>query len=369
MLRYGSEGPSVTKLQDQLRAAGFDPGASDGVFGSKTLAAVKAFQKAKGLSVDGIVGPKTQGALDGGGSSTSTKTSTSTGTSTGDDEVTKYLRETYGPLAWAVDHPELGPILREAAADGWGSTEIQGAITQTKWWTENSDHIRQFTQRENEDPASLEADIQAESLFFEVAAERLGGSLSGDRLRKLATDSLKFNWSNQQKASALTEAIKAPNKGYAAGDLGATKLDLQALARQYLVTVDDRTLNNFALKVASGAASVSGFEAYVANLAVGKYPTLKKYIEQGITPETFFAPYQQEIASLLEVSPQAVDFAKDARFKPVIDYAGSDGSKRPMTLSETSRYVRGLDEWKRTDNARSEAARLGETLLRTFGVV
>ncbi|AEI63122.1 peptidoglycan-binding protein [Corallococcus macrosporus] len=66
-LRLGARGAAVTTLQNQLRAAGFNPGASDGVFGPKTLAAVQAFQRARGLQVDGIAGPKTRGALSSAG--------------------------------------------------------------------------------------------------------------------------------------------------------------------------------------------------------------------------------------------------------------------------------------------------------------
>ncbi len=62
-LRQGANGPSVVTLQKKLAAAGFNPGAADGDFGPKTLAAVKAFQQAKGLAADGIVGPKTWNAL------------------------------------------------------------------------------------------------------------------------------------------------------------------------------------------------------------------------------------------------------------------------------------------------------------------
>ncbi len=65
-LRGGSSGPAVEDLQRRLKAAGFDPGPTDGQFGPKTRAAVIAFQQAKGLMVDGIVGPQTQGALLGG---------------------------------------------------------------------------------------------------------------------------------------------------------------------------------------------------------------------------------------------------------------------------------------------------------------
>jgi peptidoglycan hydrolase-like protein with peptidoglycan-binding domain len=62
-LRLGSTGPDVRRLQQLLIANGFSPGAVDGIFGSKTQAAVMAFQKSKGLVVDGIVGVKTWTAL------------------------------------------------------------------------------------------------------------------------------------------------------------------------------------------------------------------------------------------------------------------------------------------------------------------
>jgi peptidoglycan hydrolase-like protein with peptidoglycan-binding domain len=62
-LRAGSRGSDVVALQQRLVALGYNPGATDGDFGSATTAAVIAFQKAKGLPVDGVVGPKTWDAL------------------------------------------------------------------------------------------------------------------------------------------------------------------------------------------------------------------------------------------------------------------------------------------------------------------
>lgn len=62
-LRLGSTGPDVRRLQELLIANGFSPGAVDGIFGQKTQAAVFAFQKSKGLVVDGIVGIRTWTAL------------------------------------------------------------------------------------------------------------------------------------------------------------------------------------------------------------------------------------------------------------------------------------------------------------------
>jgi hypothetical protein len=62
-LRRGSKGPDVVHLQQRLTAKGFSPGAHDGDFGPATDRAVRSFQAARGLVVDGIVGPKTWGAL------------------------------------------------------------------------------------------------------------------------------------------------------------------------------------------------------------------------------------------------------------------------------------------------------------------
>ncbi|MHC4599095.1 MAG: peptidoglycan-binding protein [Planctomycetota bacterium] len=49
----------VLSVQGKLKSRHFDPGPVDGIFGPKTLRAVKAFQKAAKLPDDGLVGPKT----------------------------------------------------------------------------------------------------------------------------------------------------------------------------------------------------------------------------------------------------------------------------------------------------------------------
>lgn len=73
--KYGSRGNEVTQIQTKLKRWGYYNGAIDGIYGSKTLAAVKAFQRKNGLTVDGIAGQKTLAAMgitSTGNSSTST---------------------------------------------------------------------------------------------------------------------------------------------------------------------------------------------------------------------------------------------------------------------------------------------------------
>lgn len=64
-LSIGSRGDDVAELQMQLKQMGYYSGDVDGVFGEMTDAAVKAFQEANSMYVDGIVGPVTRGVLEG----------------------------------------------------------------------------------------------------------------------------------------------------------------------------------------------------------------------------------------------------------------------------------------------------------------
>ena len=63
ILKQGSKGGNVRALQMLLNGHGFNCGKVDGSFGPDTLAAVKAFQKAKKLAMDGCVGAQTWAAL------------------------------------------------------------------------------------------------------------------------------------------------------------------------------------------------------------------------------------------------------------------------------------------------------------------
>ncbi|MCM3729084.1 C39 family peptidase [Neobacillus cucumis] len=63
ILKRGSRGPSVTELQRKLTSLGYNTKGMDGIFGVNTENAVRQFQKARHLQVDGIVGPVTAKAL------------------------------------------------------------------------------------------------------------------------------------------------------------------------------------------------------------------------------------------------------------------------------------------------------------------
>jgi peptidoglycan hydrolase-like protein with peptidoglycan-binding domain len=63
LLRRGDSGPAVYELQGFLKLRGYQPGPLDGTFSNLTYQAVRLFQQRRELSVDGVVGAETRGAI------------------------------------------------------------------------------------------------------------------------------------------------------------------------------------------------------------------------------------------------------------------------------------------------------------------
>jgi len=61
--KSGSTGNTVVAIQKKLIRWGYLDGEADGIYGSRTTAAIRRFQSANGLTVDGIAGPSTLAAL------------------------------------------------------------------------------------------------------------------------------------------------------------------------------------------------------------------------------------------------------------------------------------------------------------------
>ncbi|MBU9722629.1 MULTISPECIES: peptidoglycan-binding protein [Bacillaceae] len=88
VLRTGARGNEVVKLQEYLKKAGFfDHHTATGYFGSVTDQAVRNFQRARGLKVDGVAGPQTIGAINKEITNTSTNKNTSNTSSSSSNNV------------------------------------------------------------------------------------------------------------------------------------------------------------------------------------------------------------------------------------------------------------------------------------------
>ena len=90
--KYGSRGEEVKQIQTKLKRWGYYSGNVDGIYGSKTVNAVKYFQRKNGLTVDGIAGPATLKAM----GITSTSSSSSSSSSNYSSNLNLLARVIYG---------------------------------------------------------------------------------------------------------------------------------------------------------------------------------------------------------------------------------------------------------------------------------
>jgi len=143
MLRTGSKGPEVAELQRRLNQAGETLGV-DGEFGSATNDAVRRFQGAHGLEVDGVVGPSTWGALTVAQPTVTLPTPSGSNPAwpgrflvlglVGDDVRTWQRRMTQRGVALKVDG-EYGPLSRDActAFQTAQHLEVDGVVGPQTW--------------------------------------------------------------------------------------------------------------------------------------------------------------------------------------------------------------------------------------------
>lgn len=110
-LKTGSSGSKVRELQELLNKQGYNL-AVDGVYGSATQNAVRKYQRANGLGVDGIVGDETWGSLTKGGGNTAVDGSTTAAP----PSATTPLGTTYNPEETTGNKADLN------AVEGMGPT-------------------------------------------------------------------------------------------------------------------------------------------------------------------------------------------------------------------------------------------------------
>lgn len=117
LIKRGMTGPLIASLQQNLEDLGYELGTVDGAFGKNTESAVKDFQTKKGLTADGIVGPKTLQEID-----SALKAAGKEGAEFDDqpEEEPPVLKEPDVKLGWVSCPADKVP-----GKDGFGSTVLR----------------------------------------------------------------------------------------------------------------------------------------------------------------------------------------------------------------------------------------------------
>lgn len=284
--------------------------------------------------------------------------------------VDQKVRQQYPQMAWAFDNPELGPLLRQAVTEKWDPARLQGALQNTNWWKTTDEAQRTWQRLTAEDPASAYQEYLKAANTVQTTAARLGVTLTGDALKSIGTSLATEAWD----AGRVTQEILKQATGYdpnGKGDINGMVDQVKSQATNFLMPMSDDAAFGWAKNVLGGTSSQDGLTAYLRQQSVNRFSgdqTIVDALKNGATTKDIFDPYVQQTAQLLEMSPASINLM-DPKWMTMIDGNRDDGTRRPMSLSEAAQHVRGLDEWKTTQQAGQEQSALGEELLKTFGKV
>ena len=132
-LKVGMSGDAVKQMQQKLKDLGYYTGSVTGSFGNVTWEGVRKFQKANGLTADGVAGPKTLAALYGTTGGTSSGSGTGTGSTTTGSSDTVTVNATLQVGSRGTDVKNLQTRLKElgyltGSADGVFGTATETAV-------------------------------------------------------------------------------------------------------------------------------------------------------------------------------------------------------------------------------------------------
>jgi hypothetical protein len=273
----------------------------------------------------------------------------------------------YPDWAWAFNIPEVGDLLRKGVDDP--NYDPIPEIMQTNWYRTTQASTRQWDALKSKDPESANAQLREEQARIWDMQVAMGLPPDGKLTQDIAEKSLRLGWQQSQLQDYLASQLQySPGSKTAVGSVSTTMAQLKANASNYFITLSDDTAFNMAKSIIAGEHTAQDWTGIWQEQAKQQFPTIASYIDKGITPQAYFAPVQDRIASALEVNPDTINLT-DAKWSKVIDTTDEKGNRRPMTYSEVDQYIRSQDEWKRTRQGQQAAADMAQQLLTTFGKV
>ena len=186
----------MTMLQAFLTNLGYSPGPVDGLWGPKTQAAWLKFAQENDQDHEAVTsdlwaaveagrqegfnrGPGGQPIADtagpDGGTGLTVSNSPGAVNSTGDvtnnweiDEGEEAaIRDQFPSLAYLLDHAEIGPMLRQAVAEGWPPGKLSARIEATSWFQQTSESQRLFDASMARDPATIGNQLDQQEIYIE----------------------------------------------------------------------------------------------------------------------------------------------------------------------------------------------------------
>ena len=209
-------------------------------------------------------------------------------------------------------------------------------------------------------------DIENAKAMIRNEAEMLGIVFDDGAVTALATTVVKNQWAPDR----LTNYIVGAAENWEALKEGTIKASAQAmkeLAGNYLLTVSDDSLRDYAKRMASGELSMETVQSIFKEQAKTNYSWAAGAIDQGITVRDFMLPSRDFLARELELNPNDVDLM-DPKWLSMMQVKDEKGQIRAANLNEMQTAARQDPRFAKTTKASEMGSNLALMIRNVFGM-
>lgn len=300
------------------------------------------------------------------------------------------IRENYPTLAFLVNDPEVGQLLKDAVDPnkGFSPQAFQAKLYQTNWYKTRSEAVRTNDILRNTDPGEWKARLSEYGAQVKAMSDQLGLNLSPAEISYISGNNLRYGIeanSPEARASLATFAKKAVTSSsfMAPGTIMAATQNVKAMAAgQYFLPMDENIAKQWAVDLAFGVKDEAALKAELQKSAASRYTWLAPQLNAGQSMEQIFAGHRAVIAEELEIDPGSIDFTR-GDWRRVLGVPNEQGTtndtagpqagnpgplaQRPMTLYEAQTLARQDTRWWSTSRGRSADAGMANFMLKSFG--
>lgn len=287
-------------------------------------------------------------------------------------------KQLFGASALYLNHPELGGIIRDAAAFGWSPARIQAAIEQTEWWRTTDAAKRQWDAAAETDPATAQAQVEAQMASITDLAQSMGLDLDavaragrGNLVQHLATQYLRLGWTDAQLRDAISAEVMRDTELVEQLNKGRYGRQVRDAAFEYATPLSDAAAGKWAAQIATGQSTLEDYQTWLVQQAKATYGHLSAELDKGATPRQLADMYLQDAANLLGIDPEQMDLA-DAKWNAALLYTDpATGQRRMPTRDEWTLKVRSDEQYGygNTKLAKDKVGQLEMALGGMFGQV
>lgn len=270
---------------------------------------------------------------------------------------------------WFV--PELRPIFKSAISEEWSDAQIEAAIKNSNWYSQNDEAARTALAERAMGGADWETSLSDARIAVQAEATRTGRQVSQQEIDRLAQDYVIGGWDDSKRSQKLTDALMNAGSYGEDGILRGTAGNLQDAINQIALANGLQLSRGYAEQAArsveNGLSTEEDQLRMIRNMAASSWgPGWRTQIEGGMDASNLASGYINIMANTFDLSPDQISL-NDPFLRSAMTKVDDKGNAQPVSLYDFQTALRQDPRWMGTQQAQSKIGSIGMDVLRMMG--